>query len=233
MRAPIAAWGTTVTTGRRLAGAGVRVSNIRDKVDIAALPVGEVDAMVALCGALFGDRFVPRADLIAVSLSNVNPQNHLGMALCNFTRIEKAEPWANWSGLTPSVGRLIEALDAERLAVAAAFGAAVRTVRDHFHLSFAVPRGPVGEAGAILAARDATPGPVGLGTRYITEDVPFGLVPSALLGRIAGVPMPLHEAGIAIFSALYGRDFRAENDLLPALALDGLSMDGLRELARG
>jgi opine dehydrogenase len=233
VRAPIAAWGTTVTTGRRLSGPVVRVSNIRDKVDIAALPAGEVDAMDSLCRGLFGDRFEPRADLIAVSLSNVNPQNHLGMALCNFTRIEKAEAWANWSGLTPSVGRLIEALDTERLAVAAAFGASVRTVRDHFHLSFGVPHGPVGDAGPILAARDASAGPASLDTRYITEDVPFGLVPSTVLGRIAGVEMPLHAAGIAIFSALYGRDFRAENDLLPALAMDGLSIDALRGLVRG
>jgi opine dehydrogenase len=230
---PIAAWGTTVTTGRRLPGAAVRVSNIRDKVDVAALPAGKIDALTELCGALFGDRFVPREDLIAVSLSNVNPQNHLGMALCNFTRIEKAEQWANWSGLTPAVGRLIEALDLERLAVATAFGAAVRSVRDHFHLSFGVPHGPLGDAGAILAGRDVSTGPASLDTRYITEDVPFGLVPSAMLGRIAGVPMPLHEAGIAMFSALYGRDFRAENDLLPELSLEGLTMQTLRDLARG
>lgn len=232
VRLPIAAWGTTVTTGRRLAGPAVRVSNIRDKVDIAALPVPETDAMVALCSGLFGNRFVPREDLIAVSLSNVNPQNHLGMALCNFTRIEKAETWANWSGLTPAVGRLIEALDVERLAVASAYGASVRSVRDHFHLSFGVPRGPVGDAGAILAARDATPGPASLDTRYITEDVPFGLVPSTVLAHIAGVPMPLHEAGVAMFSALYSKDFRAENNLLPTLALEGQSIAGLRKLVR-
>ena len=219
----IAAWGTTVTTGRRLEGPAVRVSNIRDQVDVAALPTSNIDTMLKLCTALFGDRFVPRADLIAVSLSNVNPQNHLGMALCNFTRIERGEKWANWSGLTPAVGRLIEALDAERLTVAAAFGASVRSVRDHFHLSFGVPQGPVGDAGAILAARDATPGPASLETRYITEDVPFGLYPSTLLGRIAGVPMPLHEAGIAMFSALYGKDFRADNDLLPGLGLEDMS----------
>jgi opine dehydrogenase len=212
---PIAAWGTTVTTGRRLPGAAVRVSNIRDKVDVAALPAGDIDAMAALCRELFGDRFVPRDDLIAVSLSNVNPQNHLGMALCNFTRIENAEHWANWSGLTPAVGRLIEALDLERLAVAAAFGASVRSVRDHFHLSFDVPHGPLGDAGAILAARDSNPGPASLDTRYVTEDV------------------PLHEAGVAMFSALYGRDFNAENNLLPELALDGLSIEALRHLVRG
>ena len=180
--APIAAWGTTITTGRRLDGSVVRVSNIREKVDVAALPYSGSGSMADLCRDLFGDRFVPRDDLIAVSLSNVNPQNHLGIALCNFTRIENAEAWANWSGLTPSVGRLIETLDAERLAVAAAFGATVRSVRDHFHLSFDVPHGPVGDAGGILAARDANPGPTSLATRYITEDVPFGLVPSTRTG---------------------------------------------------
>ena len=60
--------------------------------------------------------------------------------------------------------------------------------------------------------------------------MPFGLVPSTVLGRIAGVPMPLHEAGIAMFGALYGRDFPAENDLLPTLALDGLSIAALQKL---
>ncbi len=232
VQVPIAAWGTTVTTGRRLAGPSVRVSNIRNKVDIAALPARDTNAMEALCCALFGDHFVPREDLIAVSLSNVNPQNHLGMALCNFTRIENGEAWANWSGLTPAVGRLIEALDAERLAVAAAFGASVRTVRDHFHLSFGVPHGPVGDAGAILAARDPSPGPASLETRYITEDVPYGLVPSTELARIAGVAMPLHDAGIAVFAALYGRDFRAENNLLPALSLNGVSIADLQAMVR-
>src|SRR5277367_6830408 len=43
VRASIAAWGTTVTTGRRLPGPAVRVSNIRDKVDIATLPSGELE----------------------------------------------------------------------------------------------------------------------------------------------------------------------------------------------
>jgi len=45
--------------------------------------------------------------------------------------------------------------------------------------------------------------------------------------------MPLHEAGVAMFSALYGRDFRAENNLLLELALDGLSIEALRHLVRG
>ncbi len=64
------------------------------------------------------------------------------------------------------------------------------------------------------------------------EDVPFGLVPTARLGRLAGRPAPLHEAGIALLSALYGRDLAAANDLLPAIGFDRLGAERLRTLAR-
>ena len=186
-----------------------------------------------MCTGLFGDRFVLRDDLVAISLSNLNPQNHLAMALCNLTRIERGEDWPNYWGITPAVGRLMEALDAERLAVAAAYGVTVRTIIDHFHLSFDVPRGPVAEMAAAVQARGGGPlGPKSLDTRYITEDVPFGLVPTEALARAAGVAVPLHSAGIDMFGALVGRDFRAENDLLPGLGLERLDVAGIRSAVR-
>jgi opine dehydrogenase len=207
--AAIVAWGTTVVTGRRQAALACHVSNLRSKVDAAG-----TTAALALCENLFGDRLVPRAGLLAIQLSNLNPQNHLGMALCNLTRIERGDYW----GITPSVARLIEALDAERLTIAAAFGLRVRSVHDHFHLSFQVPRGSLADmARAVDARGDAPLGPKTLATRYVLEDVPFGIVPLEVLAGIADVPVPLHRAGVDMFSALYGRDFRAENDLLPAL----------------
>ncbi|WP_349237179.1 hypothetical protein [Bosea sp. ASV33] len=61
--------------------------------------------------------------------------------------------------------------------------------------------------------------------------MPFGLVPLVFLGAICGTPLPVHQAGIALFDAIMARDFRAENDLLPALCLSGLSPTELhREL---
>ncbi|HWK44754.1 MAG TPA: NAD/NADP octopine/nopaline dehydrogenase family protein [Stellaceae bacterium] len=231
--APIVAWGTTVLTGRALSGTEVAVNAVRKQIDIATLPVAAGEAGLALCRSLFGDRFVLRADVLAISLSNLNPQNHMGMALCNLTRMERGEAWGNYAGITPAVGRLIEALDAERLAVAKAFGLAVRTVHEHFHLSFHVPLGSLGEMAQRIHDRDGgPPGPTTLDSRFVTEDVPYGLVPSELIARLAGVPSPLHTSGIELFSALYGRDFRAENDLLPELGLADLSATGLHALAR-
>ena len=90
----------------------------------------------------------------------------------------------------------------------------------------------LGDAGVDAGDHDSVAGPTTLDTRYVTEDVPYGLVPTALLGRLVGRPAVLHESGVAILSALYGRDFAAENDLLPAIGFSDLSADRLRALAR-
>ena len=214
---PIVALGTTLVTGRQPGPAAVAVGSVRARLDAAVLPSRAAQAM-AVCRRLFGDRFVERDGLLAIALSNLNPQNHLAIALCNLTRMEKGEDWSQNGNITPAVATLIEALDGERLAIAAAFGVQVRTIREHFHLSFDVPMGSLAEMTAILAARPGdTRGPATLDTRYVTEDVPFGLVPTLRLAELAGVAVPLHAGGVAIVSALYGRDFAAENDILPAL----------------
>jgi opine dehydrogenase len=214
----VIAWGTTVVTGRQTGPAEVTVANIRAKVDMTALPATAGPEAKALCTALFGDRFVSRDGLAAIALSNLNPQNHLAIALCNITRMEKGEHWLQYDNITGAVGRLLEALDRERLAVAAAYGVAVKTLLEHFRLSFAAEGDTMAAQASSLAARGAdVVAPKTLDSRYVTEDVPFGLWPTVRLAEVAGVPVPLHVAGVDMMSALYGRDFAAENDILPAL----------------
>jgi opine dehydrogenase len=215
---PIAALGTTVTTGRQTGPDAVNVSSVRARLDVAVLPQSAAARGMEVCRALFGDRFVLRDGVLAIALSNLNAQNHLAIALCNLTRMELGEVWKQNRHITPAVARLIEALDAERLAIAKAFGVEVRTIHEHFHLSFDVPMGPLAEMTHTLAQRsNDVNGPATLESRYVTEDVPFGLVPTLRLAALAGVPVPLHESGVRLMSALYGRDFSAENDILPLL----------------
>ncbi|WP_186421263.1 NAD/NADP octopine/nopaline dehydrogenase family protein [Bosea sp. CS1GBMeth4] len=232
---PIAAWATTALTARKSGPRGVHVSGIRARLDVATLPQRHAEAGLALCRALFGDRFEPRPDVLAIMLSNLNPPAHMATMLGNLTRAEQGEDWPNYGSITQGVGRIIDAMDAERLSLARAFGLEVRSVQDHYRLSFGVEPGPVGEmAAAVYRKRPELLGPKSLDTRFITEDVPFGLVPLDLLGAIAGMELPLHRAGIALFDAICARDFRAENDLLPALGLAGLTPAELhRQLREG
>ncbi|MER9677263.1 NAD/NADP octopine/nopaline dehydrogenase family protein [Mesorhizobium sp. M0208] len=230
---PIVVWGTTLVTGRQSGPTEVHVASVRQKLDVATLPFDAMDQGFQLCTTLFGDRFVRRDGLLAIALSNLNPQNHLGIALFNLTRMEKAEQWSQGGNVTPAVGRFIETLDAERLAIASRFGAAVRTVQEHFSLSFHVPMDTVSEMNQEMDRQGRGGfGPTTIESRYILEDVPFGLLPTVLLGKISGNPALLHEAGIAIFSAAYGRDLKRDNDILPALGIQGMEKADLEILCR-
>ena len=231
---PVAAWATTALTAKRRGADGVHISGLRQRLDVATLPQRLSDQGDAACRTLFGDRFQRRDSLLAIMLSNLNPPAHMANMLLNLTRAEKGEDWPNYGSITPAVGRLIEALDAERLALAAAFGVSVRTVTEHFVLSHGIAPGSVAAmSAAVHAKRPELLGPKTLDTRFVTEDAPFGLAPLELLGQVAGVPVPLHSAGLALFSAIYGRDFRAENDLMEALGLDGCSAGEMQEMLRG
>jgi opine dehydrogenase len=157
----------------------------------------------------------------------------MGIALCNMTRMEHGEDWAQGYNVTPNVGRLLEALDRERLAVAEGLGLSVRTIFEHFHLSFHVPMASVSAMNQEMH-RDGCggTGPATADSRYVTEDVPYGLLMTVKLGEMTGCPAVLHRAGVEVFSALYGRDFFAENQLLAALGIDGMRLGELQQLAR-
>ena len=231
--ATIVTLGTTVLTARRTGAAAVSVLTLRPRLDLATIPAAALDGGLALCRDLFGDRFAP-AEAMATAFANVNSVTHVGLALGNATRIELGEDWPIYHCMTDSVSRLILALDAERVAVARAFGADPPDVERHIARSFSVGPAPLAEmAAALHARRGGPPGPRTMDTRFVVEDVPYGAVFTSVMGGIAGVPTPMTDAAIAVLSALWGRDFRAENDLLPVLGLEALGVPGIVAAVRG
>ena len=233
VNAPITAWGTTIVSGRRQEENKVSVNTIRNKVDLCTVPEARSDDGLALCQTLFGDRFVTRDGLLAILLSNLNPQNHLGIALCNITRMERGEDWSQGLNVTPKVGRLLEKLDLERLAIAEALDLKVKTIFEHFQQSFHVPIGNISEMNQQMHSHGyGGMGPATADSRYVTEDVPYGLQVTVVLGRLVGRPAALHEAGIRLFSAMYDREFALENEFLHALEFASLSLSDLQHASR-
>jgi opine dehydrogenase len=233
IQASITAWGTTVVTARKPTGRSVRVNTIRKSVDICTVPHTQSQEGLALCQRLFGaDRFRVRNGLLAISLSNLNPQNHLGIALANMSRMERGETWSQGQNITPNVGRLLERLDEERLAIADVLGLSVRNIYEHFSLSFHVPMSAsVSEMNQQLYQQGSNDvnGPNTAESRYVAEDVPYGLAVIVLLGNLVGKPAVLHQAGMSILDAMYGREFLQENELYTKLNLSEVTLEELQE----
>jgi opine dehydrogenase len=229
----VAASGTTVATARTIDG-GVSVNTIRTRVSVASLPVDRSSEALGALTTLFGDRFDAAHDLLAVTLANINPVAHAAMALTNLTRIEYGEAWPQYRFLTASVARLVEAMDRERRSIAAAFGREVLPIEAHFQRSFDVPQVTLADIAAELhRRRGGPPGPTTLDTRFVLEDVPFGLVFNAALARIVNAETRATDATVTLISTLYDRDFRAENPLIDALGLGAATRQTLLDRCAG
>lgn len=184
-----------------------------------------------------GEDFYPfRAltDVLEAGLCSVNPVLHLPACIMNTGRIERSrgEFWLYEEGFTPTVCRVTEQVDAERVAIARAYGYSVPTLVEELAESLQ-PRDLFYE---INGAHDLVviKGPTSVKSRYFTEDIPFGLVPWIQLGERAGVQTPLLRALLAIGGVIIEQDPWQPGRTLASLGIAGMSIDRLRAfLERG
>jgi opine dehydrogenase len=213
-RAPVGGMATTPMTARRIAPDRVRIPGIRAAVDVAAVPAGAATQVAALATGLFGHASPLAPNVLHPALANANPIIHAVLALANVTRIERAETWPQYELMTEASCRLMTALEAERDAAAAAFGLRVLSLAESLHRASGVPLGPLHEMGrAITASGRVVAGPASMATRYVTEDVPFGLAFYLWLAAQRGIAMPQTEATVTLLETLWHRNLR-DNPLL-------------------
>lgn len=193
----------------------------------AALPAQNTNNLVNNLQELYGD-ISPARDILDVALNNLNPFTHPGPAILSTSRIEFADEfWLYREAMTPSVRRVMVAMDRERIAIreAAGYGPphydmekseAKECFEDYFG------KGGKAKAGYLLK------GPLSMDERYITEDI-MNLALFASLGQKVGVETPIMNAFISLASVINDTDYQKEGMSLDRLGLGKLSLDEIRQ----
>jgi opine dehydrogenase len=166
-----------------------------------------------------------------------NAIHHPPSTLSNAGRIEATRGDFNfyYDGITPSVGRLIDAVDRERCAVARALGAQAMPFVELFFTMGYTTEAAARSGIAYEAFHQSEPdrwikAPPTLDHRYFLEDIPYGIVPYSELGRLAGVPTPIIDAIIHLASVVMRRDFRSQGLTLERLGLGGVPRERVQTL---
>jgi opine dehydrogenase len=201
-------------------------------VYLAGLPRAGTARLLALVGDVWPA--VEQAESVfQTTLQNGNPVIHPAVTLLNAGLLERTGGRFLFyeEGVTESVGRLIEAVDRERLAIAAELGVTILS-----EPALGVRQGYMREEN-YSTGYSAAPGFQGIAAqgrldhRYLTEDVGYSLVFLSDLATRLGVPTPVTDAVIAIASVVLRRDFRAEGKrTMHTLGLDGMSPEQLAAL---
>jgi opine dehydrogenase len=171
--------------------------------------------------------------VLQTTLQNGNPVIHPAVTLLNVGLIERTAGAFLFyeEGITPAVGRVIEAVDRERLAIADALGVRVLSEPD-----LGVAQGYMREANYSTGYSTA-PGFLGiraqsqLDHRYLTEDIGYSMVFLTDLADRLDVDTPTMDAIITMGSVVLARDFRSEaNRTLSTLRLGGMTASELASL---
>lgn len=206
----------------------VLIHGRKARVPVAALPAAGTEAAVALLRTVFPE-FAPARNVLETSLMNIGAMFHPLPMLCNLGRVETDRRGFAYyrEGISASVAALIGGLDTERLAVAAAYGVKAASAVDWLAEVYGIRQPSLYEAIQATPAYAAIQAPATASVRYLTEDVPTGLVPLAALGRLAGVATPLMDAVIHLAGVVAGADYRQTGRGLARLGLDGFTAERL------
>lgn len=188
----------------------VRVIIERGEVKIAAIPAGDTAEVLKVLQPIY-PQLKPAAHVLETSLNNSNSIVHGPLVLMNAGWIEhtRGQFMIYRDAATPAVGEVVDAIRDERDAVTEGFDL------------LSIPDPPFYERikNAQWPKDPCETGPPDLQHRYISEDIPYGLVPLTYLGDLLNVPTPVCDAIIELSSKVNRVNYWEEGLTLESLGL--------------
>ncbi|MGQ9625553.1 MAG: NAD/NADP octopine/nopaline dehydrogenase family protein [Anaerolineae bacterium] len=221
---------TLIYASRSEGPAQARIFSIKESVPVAALPATRTKQVLEALAPAY-PQFIDGVSVLHTGLNNMGAIFHPALALLNAGRIESTGGEFQFyiEGVTPSVARVLEELDRERVTVAASLGIRARTGLEWLKMAYDAAGADLHEAIHNQPGYYGIQAPATLSHRYIIEDVPMSLVPIAALGQRYGVSVRGIDSIIRLACIIHHTDYWRRGRTLDKLGIEQLSVN---ELAR-
>ncbi len=227
-RIDLAETGTFIFASRSDGPAQARITRVKDAVPLAALPATRTRHVLEALRPAY-PHFIDGQNVLHTSLNNMGAIFHPALTLLNAGRIESTHGDYQFyvDGVTPAVARVLEALDRERVTVAAALGIRAITAQEWLQMAYDARGSSLNDAIHNNPGYHGIKAPASLEHRYIFEDVPMSLVPIAALGAQYGVQTRAVEAIVRLACIVHHTDYWRKGRTLHTLGLEELSVSEL------
>jgi opine dehydrogenase len=219
---------TLIYVSRSEGPSKARIFTMKEAVPLAALPATRTNQVLKTIRQVY-PQFIDGINVLQTGLNNMGAIFHPAMTLLNTGWIEATHGDFQFyvDGVTPSVARVIEDLDRERVAVASSLGIRARTALEWLHMSYKTTGKDLREALRNQPGYYGIKAPSTINHRYIFEDVPMGLVPIASLGKSYGASVRRIVGIIRLASMIHHIDYWRCGRTVDRLGLAGLSVNQL------
>jgi opine dehydrogenase len=229
---PVCETNTLTYICRLVDPARVRITS-RTKVQFASLPGKKTKECFQMFQKLFPDA-TARENVLETSLTNINAVLHPPGMILNAGWIEHTRGDFSYycEGSSPAVARVIEEVDKERIALCQKLDYSTERFLDFFYKAGSTSDKAYRSGSLYQALQESEPNrfiraPENLSYRFLTEDVPFGIVPMACLGEMLGVPTPTINALIDLASIICQMNFRQTGWTLEKMGIEEMSLKSL------
>ncbi len=217
---------TLIYASRSDGPAQARIFRIKETVPLAAIPATRTRRVLDALSSAY-PQFIDGVSVLHTGLNNMGAIFHPALTLLNAGRIESTRGDFQFyiDGVTPSVACVLEALDRERVTVAASLGIRARTALEWLKMAYDAAGANLYEAIHNQPGYYGIQAPATLNHRYITEDVPMSLVPIAALGQRYGVSVRGMDSMIRLACVIHQTDYWRRGRTLDKLGIEQLSVD--------
>ena len=225
---------TFIYTSRAISRSEARIFKIKHAVPLATRPACWIPPTLAVVRRAF-PAFTAGTSVLSTSLENIGAIFHPALTILNAGWIEGTGGDFDYylQGITPSIAKLLERIDGERIAVATALGVQTTSAREWLYRSYDSSGADLHAAIHNTRAYAGVRAPPTIAHRYIFEDVPMSLVPLSSLGKQFGIATPTIDMIIELGSILHGRDFRAEGRTVERMGVAGCTVKQIQQLVVG
>ena len=208
----------------------VRIDGIKKELGVAAIPAADTRRAVNLLNKTSILRFFPRKHTLEVSLASMNLLFHAPIVLFNLPASENTK--GNYvfyrDGVSPGIGHIIHAMDAERIAIGRKLGVRLIDCVRLMKIWYARYRVRGETIDQILRsnlayAKDVFPMPSIREFAVFHQDLTYGLPPVIELGRLLKVPTPTFRMIVDIANLVCQADYMKEGLNLRKLGITGMT----------
>lgn len=203
---------------------GVAIYGTKRYLPIGVFPAKKGKEVLKLLAPLFVLPLKLLDNVIMAGMENINFGGHPLLSLLNMGIMENFDGNFNYYRDTCSIAtsRAVEVMEGERIKVGKSLSLNLTPELQAMNSLYGTKYRSVYELNRASSAHSQIKAPNTSQHRYVTEDIPYLIVPCCSLGSLLSIPTPMMFSCITIAGAYNGEDYFSSGRNIKALGLEGM-----------
>ena len=199
---------TFIYASRSEGPAQALIHRIKDAVPLAAFPADGTQKVLEALEPYY-PQFIDGKTVLHTGLDNIGAIFHPTITLHNAGWIEATAGEFQFyiDGVTPSIAKVMEAIDRERVSIGTALGIKLMSAMEWLKMAYDVKGEDLFETIQTQEGYRGIKAPANINHRYINEDIPMSLVPMASLGNMLGIRVRGMESIIRLACIIRNKNY--------------------------